>query len=85
MESMEVTVGTSPGATDVLDWSVVPNLGTRVQVALPVQQEGLVLFFGARATNTLGMQSAAWSDGVRMVCSPARPGCTYDGYFLCGV
>ena len=83
LASIEVAVGSSPSATDVMPFTPVPSLANYVQIALPRQGEGRLLYVTARATNGVGLSSTATSDGVRMICSPEQVGCSYDGFYLC--
>ena len=76
--------GTGVGAEDnVVAWAAVPGQPGAVQVLLPTQAEGSVMFAGVRAWNGVGLVGEAWSDGVRLTCEPGTAGCTYDGTFLC--
>jgi len=80
---VEVCVGATPGGDDLLAWTAVPTQASAVQVALPRQMEGAVVFASVRATNAAGLQAAATSDGLRLLCQPGTVGCDYDGTFAC--
>ena len=82
--TVQVSLGTQPGAADVLDWTEVPKRALRVQMVLPdALPEGTVVFSSLRATNGAGLMAAANSDGLRLLCQPGEPGCVYDGWFQC--
>jgi len=81
---VQVSLGTQPGAADVLDWTEVPKRALRVQMVLPeALAEGTVVFSSVRATNGAGLAGVANSDGLRLLCEPGEAGCVYDGWFQC--
>ena len=85
MSLVEIGVGTGAGELDLMPFTTVPNNANRVQVALPSQAEGAMVYMTVRGTNPLGMTSTASSNGVRMLCNPdiQTTTCVFDGYFLC--
>ena len=67
----------------MVQWVAVPRDVSSVQVLLPKQREGVVVYVTLRAINSVGHVAEARSDGVRLLCEPGTPGCDYDGLFVC--
>jgi len=92
IQRVAIAAGTSPHATDAMDWITVfersPSAVSHVQpgayqLLLPPQHEGVVVYTSVKAWNAAGLSTVTVSDGVRVVCRAGTPDCDFDSLFVC--